>query len=54
MKLKNMPKEELELMSYTDLTEKLLKENKKVDAVKFLKNNYDMSLLESKVYLAAL
>ena len=29
MKLKNMPKEELELMSYTDLTEKLLKENKK-------------------------
>ncbi len=29
MKLKNMPKEELELMSYTDLTEMLLKENKK-------------------------
>lgn len=29
MKLKNMPKEELEIMSYTDLTELLLKENKK-------------------------
>lgn len=29
MKLKKMPKEELELMSYTDLTEMLLKENKK-------------------------
>ena len=29
MKLKNMSKEELELMSYTDLTEMLLKENKK-------------------------
>lgn len=32
----------------------LLKENKKVDAVKFLKNNYAMSLLEAKVYLEAL
>lgn len=29
MKLKNMSKEELELMSYTDLTEMLIKENKK-------------------------
>ena len=29
MKLKNMPKEELELMSYTDLTYKILKEEKK-------------------------
>lgn len=29
MKLKNMTKEELELLSYTDLTEIILKENKK-------------------------
>lgn len=29
MKLKNMTKEELELLSYTDLTELILKENKK-------------------------
>ena len=28
MKLKNMSKEELELMSYTDLTEMLIKENR--------------------------
>ena len=29
MKLKNMKKEELEILSYTDLTEMILKENKK-------------------------
>ena len=29
MKLKNIPKEEIEQMSYTDLTYQLLKENKK-------------------------
>ena len=29
MKLKNMKKEELEVLSYTDLTEMILKENKK-------------------------
>ena len=29
MKLKDMKKEELEVLSYTDLTEMILKENKK-------------------------
>ena len=29
MKIKNMKKEELEVLSYTDLTEMILKENKK-------------------------
>ena len=29
MKLKDMPIEELELLSYTDITYKILKENKK-------------------------
>ena len=29
MKLKEMSKEELEVLSYTDLTEMILKENKK-------------------------
>ncbi len=34
MKLKNMSKEELEVLSYTDLTELILKENKKAMSTK--------------------
>lgn len=51
MKLKNMSKEELEVLSYTDLTEMILKENKKpMNTAKIFKKICDLLELTEEDY----
>ena len=50
MKLKNMSKEELETMSYTDITYMLLKENKTMNTAKLFKSICDLLELTEEEY----
>ena len=51
MKLKNMKKEELEVLSYTDLTEMILKENKKtMNTASIFKKICDLLELSDEEY----
>lgn len=51
MKLKNIKKEELEVLSYTDLTEMILKENKKpMNTAKIFKTICDLLELTDEEY----
>ena len=51
MKLKNMKKEELEVLSYTDLTEMILKENKKpMNTAKIFKTICELLELSDEDY----
>ena len=51
MKLKDMKKEELEALSYTDLTEMILKENKKpINTAKLFKKICDLLDLSEEDY----
>ena len=51
MKLKDMKKEELEVLSYTDLTEMILKENKKpMNTLKIFNKICDLLELDSEEY----
>ena len=51
MKLKNMTKEELEVLSYTDLTELILKESKKpMNTAKIFKKICDLLELSDEEY----
>lgn len=51
MKLKDMKKEELEVLSYTDLTEMILKENKKpMNTAKIFKKICDLLELSEEDY----